>query len=291
MNRLERFETVGVGLVAVACGIIMMALALLGPLGLGAIRYPTSPSGIIQLKAQDVVDLLLLGPILVGGGLLYASSRGVGKYLLALTPIFTMYYSLSVALGEEWSNPAYAGTYNVHEYWWMFLSLIVGGLIIMMGVLPKLAESETPDYGKHLRVYVLLMAVFLIMFAGMWVGQMMQVASVGDLPNQAYSTSPTTFWVVRYLDLGFCVPLGFISLYLLLTHPRTAFGPVLLFFGFFITQITAVVAMGSLMVLSGDPMANVGELPVFFGLMALAYSGFYYIVRWKLPAPWGTRRV
>jgi len=289
MSRLERFETICVGLFAVACGLIMMALAILGPGILGAISYATSPSGIIQLRAQDAVDLLLMGPILIGGGLLYAAGRNIGKYLVALTPIFTIYYGLSTFLGNEWSTPNYVGQYNVHGYWWMFLALIVGGLIILVGILPKLQEAETPIFGRHIKTYVLLMAIFLTLFSGMWINQMIQVVSIGDLPNQAYSTNPTAFWVIRSLDLGFCIPLGFISLYLLLTRPKTAFGAVLLFFGFFITQITAVFAMGVLMILSSDPTANIGELAVFSGLLALVYGGFYYIVRWKLPKPWGTR--
>ncbi|MFX0092208.1 MAG: hypothetical protein ACFFBD_10640, partial [Candidatus Hodarchaeota archaeon] len=95
--------------------------------------------------------------------------------------------------------------------------------------------------------------------------------------------SPNVFWVVKYLDLGLTIPLGFLGLYLFLTRPKQAYPILLLFFGFFITLATAVNAMGYIMLMNQDPELQVGGLVIFGILMLLAYAGFFYLIKAKLP--------
>ncbi|MHA2296995.1 MAG: hypothetical protein ACXAEU_13860 [Candidatus Hodarchaeales archaeon] len=93
----------------------------------------------------------------------------------------------------------------------------------------------------------------------------------------------TTFWVIKYLDLGFTIPLGFIGLYLLITRPKKAYPLMLLFYGFFITLSTAVNAMALIMLLNADPEFQLEGLVIFPVLMALAYAGFFYLIKNKIP--------
>ena len=49
------------------------------------------------------------------------------------------------------------------------------------------------------------MTVFFLLFAVMWISQIQQVTSTGDLPDGSYKEAPTVFWVIRYLDLGISI--------------------------------------------------------------------------------------
>jgi hypothetical protein len=101
----------------------------------------------------------------------------------------------------------------------------------------------------------------------------------------SYATAPTVFWVIRYLDLGVTIPLGFIALYLMLTRPRTAYPIILLFFGFFVTLGTAVNTMAIVQLQSGDPEiagAAAAGLVIFPVLGVLAWAGLLYLIKDKI---------
>lgn len=74
-----------------------------------------------------------------------------------------------------------------------------------------------------------------------------------------------------------------IVIYLLLTRPKQAYPILLLFYGFFITLATAVNAMGLVMLINQDPELQVGGLVIFFVLLLLAWRGFFYLIKNKLP--------
>lgn len=262
------------------------ALALLGPLWLGAIEYRTSQSGLWQIQGADFVNLVLVAPILLIGGALHLFRRDGSRYFLILPPVTLMYTGLSLGLGQEWGNPAYPG--NVEQYAWLFLILIIGGLVMLVSSMPLFTERDAPDFKpRSLRIYVGVMMLFLLMFAAMWLSELVQVMGGGDVAGDAYSQTPTLWWAVRYLDLGFTIPLGFLALFLLLTKPKRAYSLVLLFFGFFITLGTAVLSMGIMMTINDDPQAQAGSLPVFAMLAILSWVGLLYLVKDKLP---GIRR-
>lgn len=96
---------------------------------------------------------------------------------------------------------------------------------------------------------------------------------------RGYELAPTAFWFVRVFDLGFSIPLGFISLYLLWTRPQKAFPLICLFYGFFITQIVAVNAMSWAMFFKKDPTFLWRDLIVFSLLAIIIFFGFFYLLR------------
>src|SRR4030066_144624 len=171
-----------VSITAFVCAGALALMALLGPLGTVSIQYRTSQSGIWQTEGGDLVNLLLITPIL----------------LIASLSMFTV--------------------------------------------------KDTPMFKpRSLRIYVGVMGVFLLMFAAMWISELLQVVSTGDTSSGSYGDAPTVFWVIRYFDLGVTIPLGFLALFLLLTKPERSYSMILLFFGFFITLGTAVNSLGWVM--------------------------------------------
>ena len=271
------------GSVAIICGIILIAIAVLGPLMLGNIHYRTSQSAIWQIEGNDIVNLVLIAPLLLIGGALELARKRSSKYFLILTPITLMYTGISVGVGQEWSNPAITG--NFEQYAWMFLVLVIGGLFLLMGNLSKFTAADAPEFKpRTLKAYVGFLAVFLFIFALMWMAEIMQVMSTGDTATGSYSAAPTSFWMVRFLDLGISIPIGYLALLLMLSKPKKAYPVVLLFFGFFITMGTAVNAMALIEVVNNDPAiggANAAGLVIFPILGILAYASLFFLLKDK----------
>lgn len=271
-----------VGAVAVAMSVALFALGAMGPLWLGWIQYRTSQSSLWQIMGADVVNMAFIAPVLMVGGVLHLMGRPGSKYLLILTPVTLMYTGLSLGIGQEWSDPSYTG--NVERFSWLLLALVVGGLLLLVASLSMFTGADAPDFRpRGLRAYVGVMSLFLLMFAAMWLSELVQVVRTGDAAGGAYKETPTVWWTIRYLDLGFTIPLGFLGLFLLLTRPRRAYSLVLLFFGFFVTMGSAVLSMGVVMTLNHDPQVQPGALPIFGVLALLSYVGLLYLVRDKLP--------
>ena len=272
--------------VAYISAVAMIVVAVLGPLGTESIQYRTSQSGVWQIEGGDVVNLFLISPILLIGGTLHLMRRSSSRYFLILTPVVLMYTGLTLGIGQEWGNPQYTG--NSEQYALLFLTMVIGGLILLVGTLSSFSERDAPDFARRgLRAYVGIMSLFLLIFAAMWLSELRQVMSTGDLPSGSYSKAPVLWWTIRFLDLGVTIPLGFLSLFLLLSRPKTSYPIVLLFFGFFVTLGTAVLSMAIVMTVNNDPEAQPGSLVIFAMLAALSWAGLLYLVKDKLR--WPTR--
>jgi hypothetical protein len=124
------FERIFVAILAIVTALILIQLAVEGPMFLHRITYKTA--GIInnQLVGQDVVNLFLLSPILLAGGITLLLKKPVARYLLILTPLYLIYYVLSYTIGWEWSSPQYVG--NSVAYTFHFLFVLIASLIMLL---------------------------------------------------------------------------------------------------------------------------------------------------------------
>ena len=270
------FERAFVGFVAVAAGLTLVFLAIQGPLIRGAITYKTAPAIVGQLAGQDAVNLAVLSPLLLAGGILLLLGKPLAKSLLIATPLFLIYYAVSYTVGWEWSSPAYAG--DSERYFFLYLFVLIAAVIILLytlAVFPRNFESRFSKGG--LAVYTAVFTLFLLVFAGMWAKEVQEVIATGT--SRGYDIAPTAFWLVRVFDLGFSIPLGLISVYLLWARPKRAYPVVCLFYGFFFTQILAVNAMGWAMFLKKDPTFLWRDLIVFHVLALIIAFGFIYVRR------------
>jgi len=270
------FERVFVSLLAVTTGAILIYLAIQGPLFLNAMKFKTAEVVSNQLVGQDAVNMFLLSPILIAGGIALFLKKRISNYLLIATPLFLIYYVLSYTIGWEWSSPAYTG--NSQAFTFHFLFVLVAALIILLYALAEFPKNVVSHFKKRgLIVYSALFSLFLLAFAGMWVKEVLEVMATGT--TRAYDIAPTTFWLVRVFDLGFSMPLGLISVYLLWARPNKAYPIICLFYGFFFTQIVAVNAMGWVMFLKKDPTFLMRDLVVFSVLALIIFFGFFYVRR------------
>jgi hypothetical protein len=270
------FERISVACISIATGLILIYLALLGPMFLGHITYKTHEIVNNQLVGQDAVNLFLLSPLLIVGGFALLLRKRMARYLLIMTPLYLIYFVLSYTIGWEWSSPVYTG--NSVPYMFHFLFVLIAALIILLYSLAIFPRGVIPRFRKSgLILYSILFSLFLLVFASMWVREVIEVMETGT--TRAYDIAPTAFWVVRIFDLGFSIPLGLISIYLLWTRPATTFPVQFLFYGFFLTMIIAVNAMGVVMLLNNDPTFLWRDLLVFLALAAIIAVGFFYVLR------------
>jgi hypothetical protein len=270
------FERIFVSLLSVMTGLVLIYLAIQGPLFLGSISYKTAEVINNQLIGQDAVNLFLLSPILIIGGIALLLRKAYAKYLLIATPLFLIYYALSYTIGWEWSSPDYTG--NSERLTFLFLFVLVAALMILLYSLSVFPKNVAARFKKGgLAVYSVLFSLFLLVFAGMWIKEVQEVISTGTA--RGYDIAPTAFWLVRVFDLGFSIPLGLVSVYLLWARPDKAYVVICLFYGFFFTQIVAVNAMGWMMFLKKDPTFLMRDLLVFSVLALLIFFGFFYVRR------------
>jgi hypothetical protein len=270
------FERVFVALIALLTGIILIYLAIEGPLFFYHIRYKTADIINNQIVAQDFINMFMLAPIIIIGGVMLFFKKRSSQYLLIITPLYLIYYVLSYTLGCEWSSAKYTG--NSETYTFYFLFILISSLVILLyslSIFPKSVENTFRK--KGLIIYSILFTFFIIIFASMWIKEIQEVISTGT--TRAYDIVPTAFWVVRIFDLGFTIPLGLISVYLLWTRPNTTYPIQFMFYGFFLTMIVAVNAMGFMMFLNNDPTFMIRDMIVFLILAMIVFIGFGYIVR------------
>ncbi len=260
--------------------LVVTTLVVLGPLVLGGIRYRTSQSGIWQAMGVDAVNLIIMVPALLIGGTLLLMRRDGAKYFLILTPVTLFSLALEAGAGQEWSQ--YAG--NAEQFVWLYIVEVIVALVVLVGALPMFSEKDSPAFGRRgLRIYVAFVTLLLVLFTVMWLQELIQVSTTGNTASGSYQNSPVAFWMVRFMDLGISIPLGFLGMYLLLSKPAKAYALVLLFFGFFVTMGTSVTAMGLVMFLNHDPEAQAGALVIFPMLTVMSWTGLLYLVWDKLP--------
>lgn len=270
------FERIFVAFIAILTGITLIYLAIEGPMFLHHIRYRTADIMNNQLVGQDFVNMFLLSPILIAGGITLFFRKQISQYLLIITPLYLIYYVLTYTIGWEWSSAKYTG--NSEAYTFYFLFILVSSLVILLyslSVFPGNVESTFRK--KGLVIYSVLFSLFLLVFASMWFRQVREVVATGTAPG--YDLAPTIFWVIRIFDLGFSIPLGLISVYLLWARPNTTYPIQFMFYGFFLTMIIAVNAMGLMMFLNNDPTFMIRDQVVFIILALIIFTGFVYVLR------------
>lgn len=272
-ENLERYIIV---LVSLFCAGLLVYLGIKGPLIIGDIAYKTHDTVYNQLIAQDAVNTFVIAPILIIGALALAARKRYAKYLLVLTPLFLIYYAISYGIGWEWMASDYQG--NSEHYFFHFLGVLIAALLILLYSFTAFKSKRKPQFNrKALVIYSIGLVLFLSLFALMWMKEIFELYANGT--TRGYELAPTAFWLVRLFDLGFSIPLGFISLYLLWLRPGSSFPLQMLIYGFFLSMSVVVNAMALVMYLNGDPTFDLYGSVIFIVLMAIVFFGYGFILR------------
>jgi hypothetical protein len=136
----------------------------------------------VSAHGAGCANLFVFSPLFVIGGLLLWLGKKAGDYILALAPIFLIYYGLSVGIGIEWSRPEYSG--NSEQAFGLFLTLIISGVLfipVVMGLFSH--RTMRPFSGKTRPIYLSAFLLFIMLFAGMWISEVRSVLISQHIPG------------------------------------------------------------------------------------------------------------
>lgn len=259
-------RALGWGLIAVGVG--LMVNSVLGPLLLEVIRYRFSESLLNQAIGLDAVSLAAIGPLAVAAGALALRSHPHAP-VLALGPAFFVTYMLvQYIVGPEYLR--YEG--NNERFFPFHLALFILGAGLGIAAWREIDPRTLPQASQKTARWVgwvlIVSALFLVF--GLHLPGLADAMSKS--PNEtAYLDSPTSFWVVKFMDLGIVVPAAVATAIGVLRQANWASKAMYAAVGWLTLMAAAVTAMAVTMQANGDPDAS-PVLTVGFGAITVALA-------------------
>jgi len=235
--------------------ICLAANVLLGPLGAGIIQWHVSAIGINQTYGADAVSLLLVVPTAFIAAVLWRARHRLAAPLALGVGLVTLYYAVAETLGGDYVR--YPG--NSERFFLLFLALIILSWIIAARAWSSL-DREPPRPGFWLRRTFAVLTIVVGGFLGLaWTAQLLPMALTG-FAGPEYLDSPSAFWTIRIVDLGFIVPVAVWTGCGLWQGRGSAIKAAYAMASFLTMQGASVFAMGVVMLWRQDPTAS----PAFF---------------------------
>ena len=259
-----------------ALGGLVIVYVVLGPLVLDAIHFRTSVSGLNQIRGGDLAALLLVAPSCFAVAWLFWRGHPAAP-ILALAPgMFAMYtYSQLILANEYLYRPG-----NVERYFPLLLALFIlaAGIVLRCWGLGRPEQLPTSSRGleRGSGILLVVMAVFVVL--GIHLPNL--VDALSDQPSRSeYLETPTTFWVVKFYDLGVVVPAALAIGIGLLRRQTWARKPAYGILGGYVLLGWSVAGMGWTMLANGDPDASLGVAIGASGLAAAGAVFGYFLYR------------
>lgn len=250
-------------------GVGTAAVAVLGPLWLDVLVHRTSDTTVQQLVGADLAGLVVVAPFAIVTAWL-AWRRHPAAPVLALAPgAYAAYTFTQYALGQEFLDvPG-----NVERFFPLLLGLFVLGAAILIGSWTSVDADDLPPLSRRLEriaaTALFVVAVFLVF--GLHLPMLPDAWS--DAPTRVeYVSSPTAFWLVKFMDLGILVPAAIaVGVGLLRRRPWARKAAYAILGGYALIG-TSVASMAVVMLVQDVPDASVG-LVVAFGTFAAFFVG------------------
>lgn len=234
--------------------LLAVALAtnvLLGPLGLGVIDWRVSANGLNQTYGADAASLLLVVPTTLIAAWCWWRGRRLGAPLALGAGLATLYYAVAETLGGDYLR--YDG--NNERFFLLFLALIILSWTTAARAWAALDldPPRPPVWLARGFAIVLTLGGGLIGLA--WLAQLLTIARTGNVGPE-YLESPSAFWTIRIVDLGFIVPICLATSVGLWRSNALAIRAAYGVAAFMTLQAAAVLAMGGVMLWRHDPTAS-----------------------------------
>ena len=240
-----------VALVVLAVGIA--TTSVLGPVGLGLMRYRTSPTTLNQLLGSDAASLFVVAPLTLVAAGLTARRHPVGPLLALGVGVYALYIYAQIIIGQEYLRlPG-----NVERFFPLLLAvfLVAEAVVVLAWRLAPPTPRPTPRLERTAAVVLLLVAVFLVFGQHL---RPMLTAWRDPTALTEYASSPTPFWMVKLMDLGIIVPAAVATAVGLLKGATWARRAMYVLFTGYTCLAIAVAAMGLVMYANADPDASLG---------------------------------
>jgi hypothetical protein len=229
----------------------LSANVVLGPLGVGLLKWRVSLNGLNQTYGADGASLLLVVPAALVAARLWSVGHPLAAPLALGVGLATVYYAIAETLGGDYLR--YPG--NNERFFLLFLLLIVLSWTIAVHAWSSL-DAEPPLPAAWLRRAFGTLSVLAAAFLGVaWIAQLVPIALTGVV-GPDYLDSPSAFWTIRIVDLGFIVPITAWTGVGLWRQQATAIRAAYGLAAFLMLQGASVLAMGIIMLWRADPTAS-----------------------------------
>ena len=260
-----------------ALGGLIVVYVVLGPLLLGDIQFATSTSGLNQIKGGDLAALVVVAPCCFMVAWLARRGHRAAPTLGLAPAIFAMYTYSQLILGNEYlARPG-----NLERFFPLLLGLFILAAALTLRCWALSRPEELPPASRRLErgsgILLVVMAVFVVV--GIHVPSL--VGALADPPNgAAYLATPTTFWVVKFYDLGIVVPAALAVGVGLLRRRGWARKPAYAILGGYVLLAWSVAGMAWMMLSNGDLDASLVQA---LGMTALAAVGVRFAMHLYRP--------
>jgi hypothetical protein len=228
---------------------------VLGPLGLGIIRWRVSEIGLNQTYGADGAALVLVVPTAAAAAWLWRRRARLAPPLALGVGLATLYYAVASALGPDYAR------YPGNNERFVLILLVLIGLSWTVAIRAWAALDTHPPVPARWLVRslgsVLIVGGAAIGLA--WTKQLLDLAIAGSLNGGdalAYADAPGAFWLIRVIDLGFIVPICLWTGVGLWRGSTTAVKAAYGVAAFMTLQAASVLAMGTVMLWRQDPTAT-----------------------------------
>lgn len=196
-----RDEALGIALLLLGGG--AAAVALLGPLALGVLRYHVSAGAVDQVAGGDAAGLVLVAPAALAAGWLVLTGRRLGA-ILALGPAgYGLYMYSQLALGGDVLR--YPG--NSERFFLLFVGLFVLAGFALQRAWAYVDHADLPTWPRWLArwVAVFALAVGAFLALGLHLPGLLDAWRAQPTSREMLA-DPALFWLVKLMDLAIVVP-------------------------------------------------------------------------------------
>ncbi|UMG91872.1 hypothetical protein [Nocardioides sp. TF02-7] len=227
---------------------LLVGNTLAGPLGIGVIDYPLTPTMLNQLTGLEVVTVVLVAPALVVAGLLALAGRSAAP-LIAFGPCsYAAYMFVQYVLGPEYDHYSFAVL--VH----LAIAVLAGVLAIWCWTTAAslVLPPSSPARRRQRAGWLGFLAVFVLLrYTGALTG-----AVDGTAIPAEFGADRTFYWSIVLLDLGVVVPATVAAALLQLRSGRLASQAYYAVVGWFALVPPSVAAMAVVMLARDDLHAS-----------------------------------
>jgi hypothetical protein len=229
----------------------LTANAILGPLGAGVIGWRVSAIGLNQTYGADAACLLLVVPTALVAASLWRHGHRLAAPLALGAGLGTLYYAIAETLGCDYLR--YPG--NNERFFLLFLALIILGWTTAARAWVAL-DPNPPQPARWLaRFLSIVLGLGGALIGISWLAQIVAIALRGVVGPE-YTDSPSAFWTIRIVDLGFLVPICLATSVGLWRGAPAAIKAAYGVSAFLTLQAASVLAMGAVMLARNDPTAS-----------------------------------
>jgi hypothetical protein len=264
----------GAGLLAL--GAVMAMVAVLGPLVLDVLRYRVSLTSLNQIIGGDAAALTVVVPITVVVGVMAIRGHPAAPVLALAPSIFVVYTYTQLIVGNEYLRlPG-----NVERFFPLLLAVFILAGAVAVRAWTSVSAGRLPQTsaGVDRTAGVLLLVIAAFVLVGLHLPNYLD--AMRDHPGTVqYLSSPTAFWLVKFMDLGIVVPAAITVGIASLRHRGWARKPVYALLGAYTLIGASVAGMAITMVARDDPDASTATVIGAVLLTALLAGVTYAVYR------------